>query len=477
VTDNDNCTVIGSWIITEPALLAANASATAETIMGANDGTATANPAGGISPYSFLWSNGGMTSQITGLTPGMYSVIVTDHHNCTAFDTVTVEEGPCAILTATVTDATCFGHCDGSIQIDGIWVTILWSTGSSSSSLDSLCAGDYSVTVTDVSGCIVVDTFTADQPDPLIALTGSTNETIAGGDGTAWVVPEGGTAPYTYLWSNGSTDSLITNLVADVYTVTLTDANGCADTSEADVHEFICFIISENEVQHVFCHDSCDGLIFVVPLEGVGPYEYDWSNGDTSNIVFDLCEGWYSVTVTDFGQNNCTAFIDIQILQPDSFYFTFDEVIHLTDTSSASVDVSFFGGTLPYVPVWFGPNGFVSFDEDLSDISPGTYTLNLFDGNDCSVIDSVQVLDMTTALEELPEDKVSIYPNPVTTFLHVDQDFVGDYTVSMYTVLGSRVGLWKNARVIDVMDLATGIYLVRFESVEGFTVRRIIVEE
>lgn len=476
ITDNNNCIVTASWTLDEPALLTANATATPETIMGANDGTAIANPVGGTPAYSYLWSNGGVTQQITGLPPGTYSVIVTDNNNCIANDTVVVAAGPCALLTATVTDVSCYGACDGSIDLDGFWLAIQWNTGSSSDMLNGLCAGDYSVTVTDASGCIVEGTFTVNEPEELIANTGSTEETELGDDGTAWVTPQGGTPPYTYLWSNGSIDSLITGLIADMYTVTLTDANGCADTADVEVSEFICLIISENEVQHVFCHDSCDGLIFVVPLGGVGPYEYDWSTGDTANIVFDLCDGLYSVTVTDLGQNGCSAFIDVQILQPDSFYLTVDEVVHQTDTSEASIDVTFYGGTPPYIPLWLGPNGFLSFDEDISGLDPGTYVLSLFDSHDCSVSTVVEILDMTTGLTVLPEDAVSIYPNPVTTTLHIDTRLTGDYTVGMYSLLGVRSGFWENTNEIDVRELPAGMYIVRIDNAEGYYLKRIIIE-
>ncbi len=477
VTDADNCIVNGDWIVSEPDLLVADATSTNETFSGANDGTATVEASGGSTQYEYLWSNGELTPSISGLAPGTYSVIVTDDNNCEAFDTVIVEAGPCALLTGTVTDVTCNGLCDGGIDLNGVWMSIIWNTGSSSESLQDLCAGDYFVTVTDITGCTAEATFSVVEPDELIATTGSTEETELGQDGTAWVVPTGGTQPYSYEWSNGSTDSLITGLEADIYSVTLTDSNGCSDTAEVEVTEFACFIISENEVQHVFCHDSCDGLIFVVPLGGVGPFEYDWSIGDTSNVVFDLCAGWYSVTVTDLGQDGCSSFIDVQILQPDTFYFTIDEVAHLTDTSVASIDVTFNGGTLPYHPQWLGPDGFISFDEDIDGLSPGTYVLHLFDSNDCSVSDTVEILDLTTGLPALHEDAFSIYPNPSTTEIYIDTKFAGDYTAELYSVLGVKSGSWKNARMIDVDDLPAGMYVVRIDAADGYFVKRIVVEK
>ena len=352
----------------------------------------------------------------------------------------------------------------------------MWSTGSTGNSLNDLCAGDYGVTVTDGFGCTIEATFTIAEPQPLVINTGSTNETQQGGDGTAWVIPSGGTAPYTYLWSNGSTDSLLTNLVADTFSVIVTDVNSCMDTAEVVVNPFVCFILTLNEVQHVFCHDSCDGLIFVVPLGGVGPYDYAWSFGDTSNIVFDLCEGFYGVTVTDLGQNGCTVSAEVEILQPDSFYITFDEVVHLTDTSVASIQVSFHGGTPPYTPLWFGPNGFISFEEDLEDVEPGLYILNMFDGFDCSLTDTVEILDLTTSLPQLPGDAIHIFPNPATSDLQIETRLSGDYSIELYSILGIRLGAWHNARTIDISMVSRGMYLVKFENEAGYFVKRVIIE-
>ena len=476
VTDNNNCIVTGTWTITGPDALLANATATDETTEGANDGTATASPTGGTPPYTYLWNNDSTTQQITGLVPGAYTVTVTDDNNCEVSQTVTVGSGFCANPQGTATDVSCFGICDGSIDMEPGWAFYGWSNGSSNGDLDSLCPGVYSVTVSDDDGCTGVATFTISESAPLLALVSGTDETKAGNDGTAWVIPAGGTAPYTYEWSNGSTDSLIVGLSPDIYFVTLTDAHGCADTADVEVGEFVCFVLTENEVQHVFCHDSCQGIIFVVPVGGVGPFDYSWNFGDTSNVVFDLCAGLYSVTVTDLGQNGCSESSDILILQPDSFYFTIDTLLHVTDTTEGSISATFFGGTQPYHPFWLGPDGFVSFDEDINGLTPGTYILNLFDNNDCSVVDSVQVLDMTTGIPLLSESDVAIYPNPATTVIHIETKLTGNYSVELYSVLGVKLGSWNNENVIDVQDLSSGLYVVRFENANGYFLKRIFVK-
>jgi hypothetical protein len=480
VTDANLCVVSASYEVTSPTEVGANAFATNETLAGLNDGTATAASFGGTPPYNFTWSNGQFTQMITGLAPGMYSVIVTDVNNCVAFDTVVVEAGPCALLTATITDASCYGVCDGSIVVllGGLPPAEITWTGGNGGSLDGeSCAGEYIISASDGLGCTVVGTYTVGQPEELMAITGSTDETIEFEDGTAWVTPLGGTPPYTYLWSNGSTDSLITGLLANTYFVTLTDAHGCTVVDSAQVEAFACFHIIVDEAQDVFCHDSCDGLIFVTIQDGVGPFDYAWNTGDTSNIVFDLCAGWYSVTVTDLGQPGCgDDFIDVEITEPDSFNFTVDEIIHVTDSTEGSIQITVNGGTSPYFPVWFGPDLFLSFEDDITGLAPGFYILNLFDSNDCGLVDTIEVLDMTVGTSSISDGLVSVYPNPVTDDLYVDTDMRGEYEVSLFSAVGTVVGTWQNATRIDIAHLVPGLYVVTFRNAAGRYTEKVVIK-
>lgn len=475
VYDNNNCIVTGSWTLSEPSVLIANASATSESVSGADDGTANANPVGGTPVYSFLWSNGNTTQQISGLAPGQYSVIVTDVNSCAAYDTVTVLAGPCAQLTATVSNVTCFGACNGSIALDGNWASIQWNTGATSNSIDSLCAGDYSVTVSDNSGCIVQGMYAVDEPDLLTADTGSTPESEQGNDGTAWVTPTGGIAPYTYSWSNGSTDSLITGLVAGIYTVTLTDVNSCSDTAEVEVGGS-CLIVAETSGQDASCFNSCDGFLIVQVVDGVGPFQYNWSTGDTTVGIVDLCAGMYSVTITDLGQIECSIFIDFIINRPDSFYFVVDDVVHQSDTSDASINITVNGGTPPYHVMWTGPNQFVSSNEDISGLDPGTYEVTLIDDNDCQIVDTIEILDFTTSLPPLPDNFFSIYPNPASTFIYIETNLNSNYSVGMHSTIGVKIGSWKNARNINLTGLSAGMYVVRIENADGYYVKKVVVE-
>src|SRR5690606_2837431 len=189
---------------------------------------------GGALPLTYAWSPaGGTTDTATGLTAGTYTVTVTDAQNRTATATVTITEPDAIASNKVVNGISCNGAADASITISptgGVApYTYLWNNADTNSSLAGLSGGTYSVTITDASGCTLVENITITEPDVLTV--GSTSQTdvstYGGNDGEAAVVITGGTAPYSYLWSNGATTDTATGLTAGNYVVTVTDANGC----------------------------------------------------------------------------------------------------------------------------------------------------------------------------------------------------------------------------------------------------------
>ena len=150
---------------------------------------------------------------------------------------------PCTLsITATATDVACNAGSDGTmaVSVSGAYgnYTIAWSNGSTSSSVTSLSAGTYIVTVTDDNSCVETATVTISQPDVLAASTSISNVSCNGlSDGSIDLTVTGGATPFTYAWSTGSTDEDPTSLVADIYDVTVTDANGCTTTASATVTE------------------------------------------------------------------------------------------------------------------------------------------------------------------------------------------------------------------------------------------------
>lgn len=235
VTDGNNCSATASATIGQPAsALTISVSSTPQSAPGENDGTVSVTANGGTDPYFFHWSNGGTDPMLFGLAPGAYSVTVTDLNGCTAIATANVNTANCT-LTASVTtlNVACFGGATGSATVvvanETEPVQYDWSNGSTQPTANGLVAGNYSVTVTDASACVQVLTFEITQPTQLTAveLLHTDASCPSSNDGSLTAAVNGGTQPYSFEWSNGSTTATATNLGVGDYTLTVTDANGC----------------------------------------------------------------------------------------------------------------------------------------------------------------------------------------------------------------------------------------------------------
>jgi len=469
VIDANGCVVSGGpYEILQPPALFANAGASPETAQNANDGIAWSAPSGGTPPYTYAWSNNSVDSLISGLIPGSYTVTVTDFQLCTAVETVEVDSFACSLV-AEITDNTCFESCDGSIEVTLINalnpITYAWSTGDTLSAITDLCAGSYEVTATDAGGCISTGSYVVTQPDDLVANASGTDESGPGAnDGTAWAIPSGGTPPYTYAWSNGSTDSLITNLFPWVYTVIVTDALGCQDTQNVIVNTFPCLGIVEYNSTPASCFALCDGDAGVGVIGGVGPFIYEWTTGDSSNVATNLCAGIYDVTITDEGQN-CVRVFTFEITEPEPIILSIDQIVNITDTTTGGISVTVNGGALPYDFDWTGPNGFTSDEEDLSNLAAGVYDLMVTDANGCIVSESSVVIDERVSTTILVNADVRLFPNPANETVYIDIEDTSGFEVQLRGLDGRVVRTWKEEKALDVSSMPAGVYLL--EGISG----------
>ncbi|MBK6821431.1 MAG: SprB repeat-containing protein [Bacteroidetes bacterium] len=135
----------------------------------------------------------------------------------------------------------------------------------------------------------------------------------SGTTGTIDLTVSGGTLPYGYNWSNGSTTEDLTGLSVGNYTVTVTDGNGCTATLSIAIAEPVALALSETHTD-VLCNSGTTGTIDLTVSGGILPYGYNWSNGSTTEDINSLSVGSYTVTVTD--GNGCTATLSIAIAEP-----------------------------------------------------------------------------------------------------------------------------------------------------------------
>lgn len=421
VTDALGCTVSSTITLMEPPALTATvvpggfAGGSGTSCAGASDGSIILTPVGGSPPYDVTWNGpGGFTSnswQITGLLPGTYTAQVTDQNGCsTSISATLIAPAPIA-LSSTPTDITCNGGSNGSIDLSvsggtGSY-TYQWSGPNvftaTTEDLSGLTAGNYAVTVTDANGCTATLNATLAQPTAIQTAADIITTTCQGANtGAIDLSVTGGGGGYAYLWTGfpafSATTEDISDLFAGVYSVVITDANGCSINASYNVGEPGLFDItaelsSMGGGYNVSCANASDGSIDATVSGGTGPYTYFWNgpNGFTSiNLdLTDLAAGTYSLTVHDV--NGCNANASFSLVAPSALN------IGLTATAQpacnggnhGSIGSSITGGTAPYTSSWSGPNGPLGISQNLTGVGAGTYVVTVTDALGCSAIASI----------------------------------------------------------------------------------------
>ena len=240
------CRLEGEVQVEQPAPLSLDLDKTDETLEQAADGTVSVSVTGGTPPYTYEWTHGPTTAQLSGLTPGTYTVRVRDAGDCLAESSVEIGAGPpdCSNFSVLLngSDLRCHGDRSGALSADPQGgeapYTYLWSTGAQTAGIDQLEAGTYSLQLSDARGCSLTENYELQQPDPLELDLVKTDETIENyQDGTISAQPTGGTEPYTYSWSDGSQDAQRSGLAPGTYHLTLTDANDCSISATVTLEE------------------------------------------------------------------------------------------------------------------------------------------------------------------------------------------------------------------------------------------------
>jgi len=214
---------------------------------------------GGTPSYTIQWSNGGTTDTISNLCAGIYYVTITDANGCQLIDTTELTQPDTLTGVFTAVEPTCYDECNGSISININGGTpaysYVWDNGSTTQSQSNICAGNYSVTITDANGCQITKDTTIAQPDSItIQFTGINNVTCFGEcNGNATISVSGGTTPYTINWSNGDTGISADSLCLGMVYVTVTDANLCTKIDSVLIDSPDSFYIAVDTVTEAYC--------------------------------------------------------------------------------------------------------------------------------------------------------------------------------------------------------------------------------
>ena len=349
-------------------------------------GSATVTINTGTGPYSYQWSpSGGTSSAATGLSAGNYSVVVTDGSGCTATKTVTITAGGSITATMNSTQSTCLSST-GSATVTPTGgtnpYTYLWNTSpaQSAQSVTGLAAGTYSVLITDGSGCTTTATVSITGSGGITASVNSTQSSCSQPTGTATANPSSGSAPYTYSWNTSPSQATqtATGLAVGIYSVTITDVNGCTVTSSVSITAAGGPTTTAAAVNAILCSGGNNGSASSAPLGGTAPYNYLWSNGQTTQTATGLSAGTYTIVVTDAG--GCSAVATVNIPQPAPVTAIAGAAPDTCNSAQGSAAVTAAGGTSPYSYLW--SNGLST--QSITGLSPGTYSVLITDVNGCT---------------------------------------------------------------------------------------------
>lgn len=391
IQDANGCTFTDSYTITQPASFGLNFVVTNESPAG-DDGAInlTVSPIGN---YSFLWSNGATTEDISGLTAAIYSVTVTDiASGCSTVggDAVT---NTLNIQTEIVTQVTCNDGNDGSIQITVSGGTpgysYKWSQGgvifATTQNVFGLDAGTYTVEITDQEMTTITKTYVITEPTAVTITNVTIEDESDICDGTINITPGGGMGPYTYQWSIPQTSQDLVNLCEGSYNVTVTDSKGCTFVSPEYIIEPSAPQVGSVDVTDASCFGENDGKVCVNIVGGNAPYKVTLNGGpetisNATTVCFGgLTLGSYVLQVTD-AQGLVVTSIPYMVDEPDPISITNVIITHQSPSvCDGKIDISVAGGTAPYDYEWStGPTV-----QDPTMLCMGMYNVTITDANGC----------------------------------------------------------------------------------------------
>lgn len=438
---------------------------------GNNDGTANVVVTGGTSPYSYQWQDnlfnnlpGETNALLQNVGAGIYYVVVTDASGCTETFQATINNPNTSnVVIDNVTDVSCFGACDGSIDITATPIngplTFVWNPGGiTDEDPQNLCAGTYTLEVTDALGCInYYDTTVNDATEIQGAFT-AIDATCGQCDGELVVNASGGAGGYSFNWTNGATGSTASNLCAGVYDVLITDANGCTNTLTSSISDIGGPTGEDVVVVPSACNGDCNGEITVTAQGGTPPYTYFWPHdGSSGSNITGLCAGTYFVQMQD--DNGCIRTVEIEI--PDQDSLEVQDIVNppTCGNTDGSISIASSGGSLPHTYLW----NTGSTNPSLTNIGAGFYQVSVIDDNGCSEVFTFTINDFNAPDIVLTETDILCFGNNDGS---IDANITGGtapYNINWLDGAGNAIGQTAS----PATNLAPGDYTIEVTDDNG----------
>jgi len=510
IRDAYGCLKLDTFEIVDPAILDASAIASDVSCYGFGDASIDLTVTGGTPGYTYDWITGQTTEDLNAISGGFYQVTVTDANGCEDILGVSVSEPlPLNAVIASSELTSCYQSCDG--QLNGIVTggsapySVLWNDpmGQTNDTATNLCAGQYLLTVTDNNGCVVYSNGEVYEPSELTASLGSTSTICASSNGSAWADPVGGTAPYSYNWSNGGNTDTILNLDQQMYNVTVTDNNGCTFLDSVLVTPIvqpveICVVTVDTNNQNVIVWEkpiinSIAGFNIYRNIAGaytlVGYQPYDSISEYIDNdfgVDPDITSYRYKISVLDSCGN-------------ESDLSAFHETIHLTANVGLGGEVNLIwddyeGVSFNEYEIWRDSTGngdwetigttlsssFTFTDNNVPQSSVNLrYSIEVVLPNSCvsqrantygSTRSNKQLVagpaeDNSTSIDESILENMNVYPNPANEMFTISIN-ANDWNYKLYDLSGRMVKSdnAQNTKMnVYLNDLERGTYLLEVE--------------
>lgn len=503
VTDANGCSVPGVVTLdaAPPVFVELDPAPGACAGDGLGDISATIN--GGIAPFQYTWTGpNGSTSnapELIDVMDGTYVLTVTDTLGCTATTSTTLS-GPAPLQRSLVPsffgvyNLRCAGDSSGTLTVNVTggtlpYTTILtgpMGTLTGNGPFTQLMAGTYTIGTTDANGCSTETTITLTSPDSPItsALTaavqaGGTNISCHGGsDGSIDASITGGVAPYTFAWSGPGGFSAGTEDIAGLsagnapYVLQVTDSNQCVHSAAITLTEPTSPLIGIGSTSNygsfaISCSGASDGSIDLFVSGGSPGYSIVWTGPGVDDTQTEdltgIAAGTYTATITDI--NGCTAISTFNLDQPaplvvgiNTFTYPGGSAISCTGANDAQVTATWTGGSTPYAVTWTRPDGITFTTPTISDLGPGTYCVQLVDGQGCTADTCITI----TEPAPLTASATSTIAACGTATGTIDLTVTGGSSPYAYN--------WDNgATTPDLSGLGTGSYAVSVVDANGCT--------
>ncbi len=469
-TDANGCTASTAVTIAQPTpMQLVNYTTVTPSCVPGNDGSITINVAGGIPPYQYSINGGApqLGNTFTNLAAGTYTILVADLNDCKVILVVTLANSQAPIFTNVVSNpVNCFGANDGSINVTAtgglglINYTILPANITNATGIfTNLAPATYTINAVDANGCSVSTLVVVTSPTQLVwTSVAQTNVSCNGGnDGSITALASGGTGTINYNLQPGNVTNqtgLFPNLIAGVYTLTATDANGCSISTLVTVSEPTAVTFVNTLSTNVSCNGGNDGTLTVTASGGTGIISYNLQPGNITNqsgLFINLIAATYTIVATD--ANGCSTSTTVVINQPSPLAITnvSSTIPTCVPGNDATITITANGGTPAYS---YNIGGASQASNVFPNVGAGTYTITVIDANNCTV----------TSVFAVVAPNAPVFTNAIATPVSCNGGNDGTISVTAtggaggitYTLLPNNI---TNA-IGNFTNLTAGIYTI-----------------